>query len=236
MGYDITFHPVNPAEVDEFIFDTIKHPGKSRSNAERISPHENVRKAITGLFSELVQRYQEKMDMQALGYVAAAILGFLHPYWYARGACISFLTKNHPEYQGFLQSFSTLKPELFEGFTGTQVTQFSGNYTIGAYIPADKLAGLRKQLERDRLKIKEQDIFEEQELWSSVIHAIEYAEQRNMGLLEVTDVVIPMTSENWSNPMNYRAAHLKNELVLKNAREMDPTSPTARRFTNEQDA
>lgn len=236
MGYDITFHPVSSVEVNEFIFDVIKHPETSRAKAERISPHEDIRKYITGLYEELIHRYQKKIDMQGLGYVIATILGFLHPYWYARGSCISFLVEKFPEYQRFLRNFSTLEPEIFQKLANTQLTAMTQNYSIGAYIPADKVSELRDQLERDRSKIFDQNDAEGHELWGSVIHALRYAEQNNMGILEATDVVIPMMSKNWSNPLNYRAVHLDNELVFKNAREIDVLSPNARRFTNENDA
>lgn len=236
MGYDVTFHPIRNEEMQEFIFDVIRKPGIAQEKAEKISPHTPVRQAIVGLYKHLIDRYQKKDNMQAIGYVVAVFAGFLHPYWYARDVSISFLVDRYPEYQKFLTNFSSLQPDLFQGYSDTNKTSFPSNYTVGAFIPADKVAELKQMLLKDQDRMKTDDPYDESVLFGSMMYAIDYALAHGAGILEATDVVVPMSAQNSSNPANYRAVHLENERVMKNAREIDVTAPTARRFTNKQDA
>jgi hypothetical protein len=96
MGYDITFHPITREELKEFVFDVIMDPGLANKRAALISNNTAMQESIRNIYGKMSGFRQMVLNGNypfpaTYSYATAAIAGFLHPYWYARGSCITFI-------------------------------------------------------------------------------------------------------------------------------------------------
>lgn len=147
-------------------------------------------------------------------YAAAAIAGFRHPYWYSRGSALSFLI----QYAPILKFIFIPLPRLFPGKL-SKVTDASGgriieNYCGSGYIEAQRLQFLERYLQS--LEIRRvpggksviYQVFDDDNI-HALMAAVTYAKDRQLGLMEASDIVVPIADQFASDPDNLRASFLE---------------------------
>ena len=69
--------------------------------------------------------------------------------------------------------------------------------------------------------------------WVSLQNALSYCLTHKLGLMEASDIFVPLSGKTPSNPENFRAAHLKNLKDMRNARRVLLTPSSAEECTTE---
>ncbi len=185
MGYDVTFHPVGQGELDHFVFDVLDDPSLGAARAAEITKHPDSRELIESLYADLPAGLAAPEEME---FICACIAGFLHPYWYARGQALS----------------SLLPPPLFTPMPKIARGRLASisNSSRGGFIEPHKLTLIESLLPAHQL---------DEQAIDSLRRAIRYAQSRNLGLIEASDVVMPIADSCQSSFENLRA-HFINRL------------------------
>ena len=227
MGYDVTFHPVSQADLQHFVFDVVNTPPLAKKRAQEISRDKaKQRFLMEGIFGRLPQFMLEltlgppsEDDLplsfgESIAFAAAAVAGHLHPYWYARGAALSFLADKHPE---VARLFTPLQ-KIAEGDVAKVKLKGQGllgsNYSASGFIAPRNLPKLTRLLDelatrKPRTKVAPLfKVFDEQGL-DSLRRAIAYASANGLGLMEASDLVVPMGQAS-TDTDNLRAHFLDN--------------------------
>jgi hypothetical protein len=141
-------------------------------------------------------------------FMAACVAGFLHPYWYARGATLSFVC------------IKTVGLDLFTPFYRVgngrirSVRDLGGetldeNYTASSLIEDAMLLRVQAWLAKpDSAPAAFGEIFH-QSARESLEAAVSYARERGLGLLEASDLIEPGGGSFMTNPQNLRTLHRK---------------------------
>jgi hypothetical protein len=194
MGLNITFHSISRQELQEFFFEVVKNPKCVEERLGRISRDVQKRQNVRAIYNHLEKSKAEVMAGKAqfagtFAFAAAAIAGYLHPYWYAGDSSISKLCKEEKEFCRFLESLYHLSPHSFPGLQDQAVPLITQNYMGGGYVEHAKLEEL-------------QDLLENQSLGGSamsdyglegLLQAIEYAISVRTGILEASDIFVPLS-------------------------------------------
>jgi hypothetical protein len=81
MGYDVTFHPISAQELDRYVLDVIRDPRLAADRAETISINPAVGKYVAEDYAVYPKWLGSGHTVsETIGYSAASIAGFLHPY------------------------------------------------------------------------------------------------------------------------------------------------------------
>jgi hypothetical protein len=197
MPFDITFHPVDPADLERFVFDVWVDPELATQRAEELSTNEAKRRfiveALYGPFDtwrELAARDELRFGV-TLGLVCAAVAGYRHDYFYGGASALSFAAERIPG----LDLFRPIGDQIaaarsVDGSDG----RLSGNYSASGLIMPASFVALRAGL--DDLEAARADdpalfaLFSADER-AALIAALDYAEARGLALLEAADLVEP---------------------------------------------
>ncbi len=234
MGYDITYHPITRDELNRFIFDVIKNPGVANERAAHLSKNPDKRERIKTIYSKLPHLRNAVISGEypfsgSYAYVIAGIAGYLHPYWYARGSCISFISEKDQgtgtlfkkyAFKGMLESLVSVAPDTFKGMSDKSKGLIEGNYTGSGYIDNKKLARLKDSLNNGTQRELVSSAFDEKGL-IAINHAIDYAIANGAGLLEASDMVVPISNECRSDYDNLRADFMGTDENHINSREIE---------------
>lgn len=240
MGYDVTFHPVSLEEVQYFIFDMFDRPKLADERASVLTRNTEKRERVLALYKDLWQWRdvaaweEERRFGRTVGYLTAALCGFLHPYWYARGGPISFMLPFDPRVRDLFRPW----PEVGHGLVSRMPDSADGllltNYDASGFIVPAKIPTLELvvlDIGR-RLVAGELDPQVEMTPYGPLIRgfsdeglqgllkAIEYAEKHGLGMMEACDVVIPIMDKGLPDPDQFRFPDLDNVDDLTNRREM----------------
>ncbi|MEW9097060.1 MAG: hypothetical protein AB2417_18440 [Clostridiaceae bacterium] len=239
MGFDITFHPITREELKTFVFDVIEKPSLAVERALMISKDENKQEDIKNIYMKLEEFRDELLNGEcefgeAYGFAAAAIAGYIHPYWYSRQGCISFICmeesknqkiSNKPlddsekTFNGLLESLVELSPDTFKGIEDKGDGLITGNYCGGGYIDNSRLSYLKELIEDPDHENLVSRIMDEDNL-KALKHVINYALLNNTGILEASDIIVPVSNECYSDFDNLRADFMGTDNDYSNSREV----------------
>lgn len=238
MGFDITYHPISKEEIKKYCLNVVIDPGlaeetknlltkKQEEREQILDPiFKEMQKAKTSIMETLkrVQNREEiddenkKLSYQygRIPYCCAAIAGFLHPYFYARGACLAFLCEKEEYFTKYLESIYDIKPVFYNAGdkTATYEPRMSSaiyileNYKGGGYVAYEKLNELKKDLLDPKFKKVIDKYFGKEK--GAILETIEYCLKKKIGFIEASDIVVPLDNKFTSAPQNLRAAFLKN--------------------------
>lgn len=232
MCFDVTFHPIRPSDLQYFLFDVLDDPALVDTRAHELAETQDD-------FARLRATYRQatawaaalasgtESDFNAtLGYVAAAISGYLYPFWHAKNSVVSFLASG--EFPGLrddrgsvlrrhsanIRALITPIPDIAAGSCGAIVDPdaglITGNYQGSGYIGEEDLPRLIDSVEPFCLVDKWFDV----PGINALNRAVDFAQANGCGLIEATDLVDPERSEVYTNARNLRALFLDN---VKNA-------------------
>lgn len=223
MGYDVTFHPVGIGELQYYVFDVMNDPALAAQRAAELgSQPERHRMAVEAY--RVLERYGDWSQWSGeihfasvVAYHAAAIAGFLHPFWYSRNGSIALIG----QYDGFVlgELFTSLTkiargkasqmPDASHGILGL-------NCTGSGFIEPGRLPELLTKLtelamtplppeagpESDGLSVLD-GVFDYDGL-ASLLGSIHYAADHGLGLMEASGIVVVLADQTVSDPQNFR--------------------------------
>lgn len=193
MGYDVSFHPISPEEMQEWYFGPLTWVQQGRE--EKVL----VLAAQYGTEDFYAEKYLDTLRVGAgtgpdelfdksHGFYIAVIQGFFRDYFYTRGSAFSFLVEQKPEYVRYFTPWEKIVPAVFPNPAENRIIE---NYCSGVYLSPDQAAQLLQDLEQDK-KVQE-DL---EGLWCDgqlavLKKALTAAVELGTGLLEATEVVEP---------------------------------------------
>ncbi len=204
MGYDVTFHPVAIADLERLVFDVVRTPTLAAARAKEASAKKA--KAVADIYGHF-PAWLDDDDAEVnatFAFAAAAVAGFRHPYWYARGSAMSFL----PKLPVKLVPMNELAGGLFAKQPGAKEPRIGNNYTASGVVMPDQLDALASWLGASKNKKAIDKVFDDDGL-DSLRRAIAYARSCGLGLMEAADLVVPMANEGATDLDNLRAHFLK---------------------------
>lgn len=193
MGYDVSFHPISPEEMQEWYFGPLTWVQQGRE--EKVL----ALAAQYGMEDFYAEKYLDTLRVGAgtgpdelfdksHGFYIAVIQGFFRDYFYTRGSAFSFLVEQKPEYVRYFTPWEQIVPAVFPNPAENRIIE---NYCSGVYLSPDQAAQLLQDLEQDK-KVQE-DL---EGLWCDgqlavLKKALTSAVELGAGLLEATEVVEP---------------------------------------------
>jgi hypothetical protein len=220
MGFDVTFHPVSVADLQHFVFDLAGDAALAgpRSKELTLDPAKQ-REVAVGVLARLPDFVEEvKADgdfAMSVSFAAAAVAGYRHPYWYARGSALSFMAAEHPPLAKLFSSLASLAKGPVATLEDDSFALLTENYSASGVVLPGKLAALQKLLAglaRAPSKGQQGPLFEifDADGYDSLQRAMAYALEHQLGLMEATELVVPMENQGFTDLDNLRAHFLKN--------------------------
>lgn len=213
MSIDVTFHPIRESELRYFVLDVGADGGLATVRAIEAVEDDAKQDALIGLYEALASAGAEAASgagsVAMVAHYGAAVAGYLHPYWYARGAGVWHLAEEDEEtFGGLLAPLAV----VVEGDPGTDAPPAFG----AGFIPNERLDALEDALDGAGADLAEAVLGEDG--LAALFAAISYASLHGCGLIETADVVALSEEENISDRANLRAPYLENTEDFANAR------------------
>ena len=193
MGYDVSFHPISPEEMQEWYFTPLTwiQQGQEEKVLALAAQY-----GIEDFYAEKyldTLRVGEKTEPDELfdkshGFYIAVIQGFFRDYYYTRGSAFSFLLEEKPDYARYFTPWAQVVPTAFPNPAENRIVE---NYCSGVYLSLDQVMQLLKDMEQDPKVCEDLE-----RIWSNgqiavLKKALSAAAELGAGLLEATEVVEP---------------------------------------------
>ena len=162
MGYDVSFHPISPKEMQEWYFTPLTwiQQGQEEKVLALAVQH--------GMEDFYAEKYLDTLRVGAKtepnelfdkshGFYIAVIQGFFRDYYYTRGSSFSLLVEQKPKYARYLTLWDQLTPVSFSNPKKNRIIE---NYCSGAYLSPDQVVQLLTDMENDPKVLKDLE-----ELW-----------------------------------------------------------------------
>ncbi len=210
--FDITFHPVAVADLQRYCFDFAADQADIHRRLEEIGRTPDKRRSLWDSLIRLPDRLErvrrgEKAFGQMVGFMAAVVAGYIHPYWYARGSDERFLCGRHPS----LPSYFTPLPHVATGPVSALADAAGGvlstNYSASGIVPPEGTARLDRFLGELALAGGFKSISDRED-FDALERAVGYAAQHGLGLMEAAGLAEPFRDRYFSDYDNLRARFL----------------------------
>ena len=193
MGYDVSFHPILPDEIQEWYFTPLTwiQQGQEEKVLALAAQHgiENfyAEKYLDTLRVGAETEPDELFD-KSHGFYIAVVQGFFRDYYYTRGSSFSFLMEEKPEYARYFTPWAQVVPTALPNPAKNQIIE---NYCSGVYLSPEQVAQLLRDMEQDSKVLEDLE-----GIWSNgqiavLKKALSAAARLKTGLLEATEVVEP---------------------------------------------
>ena len=193
MGYDVSFHPISPSEMDEWYFTPLSwikagQEKKVLELAERYGMETFYAQKYLNTLQVGARTEKSELFDKSHGFYLAVVQGFFRTYYYTRGSAFSFLAEQKPEYGRYFTPWEEITPHPFPNPVENRIIE---NYCSGVYLSAAQVAQLLQDLEEDPKVCTDLE-----SLWSGgqlavLKKALAAAQKLGCGLLEATEVVEP---------------------------------------------
>ena len=151
MGYDVSFHPISPEEMQEWYFTPLSWVQQGQEEKVLALAAQN------GIEDFYAEKYLDTLRVGAgtepdelfdksHGFYIAVIQGFFRDYYYTRGSGFSFLIEEKPEYARYFTSWEQVVPTAFPNPAENQIIE---NYCAGVYLSPKQVVQLLRNLEQD---------------------------------------------------------------------------------------
>ena len=193
MGYDVSFHPISPDEIQEWYFTPLTWIQQGQE--EKVL----ALAAQYGIEDFYAEKYLDTLRVGAEtesnelfdkshGFYIAVIQGFFRDYYYTRGSAFSFLAEEKPDYARYFTPWAQVVPTAFPNPAENRIVE---NYCSGVYLAPEQVLNLLRDLEQENVVQKDLE-----EHWSNgqfavLKKALSAAAELGVGLLEATEVVEP---------------------------------------------
>ena len=193
MGYDVSFHPISPDEIQEWYFTPLTWIQQGQE--EKVL----ALAAQYGIEDFYAEKYLDTLRVGAEtesnelfdkshGFYIAVIQGFFREYYYTRGSAFSFLLEEKPDYARYFTPWAQVVPTAFPNPAENRIVE---NYCSGVYLSPDQVMQLLKDMEQDPKVCEDLE-----RIWSNgqiavLKKSLSAAAELGVGLLEATEVVEP---------------------------------------------
>ena len=141
MGYDVSFHPISPEEMQEWYFTPLSWVQQGQEEKVLALAAQN------GIEDFYAEKYLDTLRVGAgtepdelfdksHGFYIAVIQGFFRDYYYTRGSAFSFLVEQKPEYARYFTSWEQITPVSFQNPMQNRIIE---NYCSGVYLSPDQV-------------------------------------------------------------------------------------------------
>lgn len=193
MGYDVSFHPISPEEMQEWYFTPLTWIQQGQEEKVlALAAQYGIEDFYTEKYLDTL-RVGEKTEPDELfdkshGFYIAVIQGFFREYYYTRGSAFSFLLEEKPDYARYFTPWAQVVPTAFPNPAENRIVE---NYCSGVYLSPDQVMQLLKDMEQDPKVCEDLE-----RIWSNgqlavLKKALTAAAELGAGLLEATEVVEP---------------------------------------------
>ena len=188
MGYDVSFHPISPEEMQEWYFTPLSWVQHGQEEKVLALAAQN------GIEDFYAEKYLDTLRVGAgtepdelfdksHGFYIAVIQGFFRDYYYTRGSGFSFLIEEKPEYARYFTSWEQVVPTAFPNPAENQIIE---NYCAGVYLSPKQVVQLLRNLEQDPKVCEDLE-----RIWSNGQLAVLKKALTAAAELEATEVVEP---------------------------------------------
>lgn len=193
MGYDVSFHPISPDEIQEWYFTPLTWIQQGQEEKVlALAAQYGIEDFYTEKYLDTL-RVGEKTEPDELfdkshGFYIAVIQGFFREYYYTRGSAFSFLLEEKPDYARYFTPWAQVVPTAFPNPAENRIVE---NYCSGVYLSPDQVMQLLKDMEQDPKVCEDLE-----RIWSNgqiavLKKSLSAAAELGAGLLEATEVVEP---------------------------------------------
>lgn len=232
MSFDISFHPFGPEEIERYVFDVWRAPALSKQRAAELTDDPLKQRAIVEtLYARFPAWRDEALEgtlrtNETLALSCAALSGYRHFYFHARGSALSFLAEHLPELTSLFVPLSRLPgapPELKSlDFNGALI---DGNFRASGLLPLEHFDALRSAFDqldslRGRAPATFFSLFDAGDR-RALEEALAAAERLGLGLIEAADLVVPARGEGSTDLDKLRLIH-RHEQESGDVRELFP--------------
>lgn len=192
MGFDISYHPISPQQMEEWYFSPLREMKK------KTLPFLKKKPSTYDLEPFYAEKYLETLNVAANtppqdpfdtthAYFLAVVQGFFHTFYYTRGTAFSFLLEEQPEFVRYTQPWQEICKDSFPNPISNRIIE---NYCGGVYLPYVQVKQLYEDYTNNR-EIKEILTNFYQENLPVFLKAINHCLQEQVGLLEAAEVIEP---------------------------------------------
>lgn len=193
MGYDVSFHPISPDEIQEWYFTPLTWIQQGqKEKVLALAAQYGIEDFYTEKYLDTL-RVGEKTEPDELfdkshGFYIAVIQGFFREYYYTRGSAFSFRLEEKPDYARYFTPWAQVVPTAFPNPAENRIVE---NYCSGVYLSPDQVMQLLKDMEQAPKVCEDLE-----RIWSNgqiavLKKALSAAAELGAGLLEATEVVEP---------------------------------------------
>lgn len=193
MGYDVSFHPISPDEIQEWYFTPLTWIQQGQE--EKVL----ALAAQYGIEDFYAEKYLDTLRVGAEtesnelfdkshGFYIAVIQGFFREYYYTRGSAFSFLLEEKPDYARYFTPWAQVVPTAFPNPAENRIVE---NYCSGVYLSPDQVMQLLKDMEQDPKVCEDLERIWSNGQFAVLKKALSAAAELGAGLLEATEVVEP---------------------------------------------
>ena len=193
MGYDVSFHPISPDEIQEWYFTSLTwiqqgQEEKVLALAAQYGIEDFYAEKYLDTLRVGAETESDELFDKSHGFYIAVIQGFFRDYYYTRGSAFSFLLEEKPDYARYFTPWAQVVPTAFPNPAENRIVE---NYCSGVYLSPDQVMQLLKDMEQDPKVCEDLE-----RIWSNgqiavLKKALSAAAELGAGLLEATEVVEP---------------------------------------------
>lgn len=193
MGYDVSFHPISPDEIQEWYFTPLTwiqqgQEEKVLALAAQYRIEDFYAEKYLDTLRVGAETESNELFDKSHGFYIAVIQGFFRDYYYTRGSAFSFLAEEKPDYARYFTPWAQVVPTAFPNPAENRIVE---NYCSGVYLSPDQVMQLLKDMEQDPKVCEDLE-----RIWSNgqiavLKKALSAAAELGVGLLEATEVVEP---------------------------------------------
>ena len=199
MGYDVSYHPITEEQIHKLYFNVIEDINLTDSLKVRVpscqlkdeSQRDEIEKFYLDKYKETIKT-SIKMKDEDFGtshaFNIAVVQGFFEEFFYTRGSALSFLDND-----SFFKKYTTswtkfVNSKYLNNYYGDKLNT---NHSGGVFISPSQVSLILQDYDVDLdLKNTLDKLFSHKRI-DVFLAALSYAKERNLGLLEATDVVEP---------------------------------------------
>lgn len=193
MGYDVSFHPISPDEIQEWYFTPLTWIQQGqKEKVLALAAQYGIEDFYTEKYLDTLRVGAETESNELFdkshGFYIAVIQGFFRDYYYTRGSAFSFLAEEKPDYARYFTPWAQVVPTAFPNPAENRIVE---NYCSGVYLSPDQVMQLLKDMEQDPKVCEDLE-----RIWSNgqiavLKKSLSAAAELGVGLLEATEVVEP---------------------------------------------
>ena len=193
MGYDVSFHPISPDEIQEWYFTPLTwiqqgQEEKVLALAAQYGIEDFYAEKYLDTLRVGAETESDELFDKSHGFYIAVIQGFFRDYYYTRGSAFSFLLEEKPDYARYFTPWAQVVPTAFPNPAENRIVE---NYCSGVYLSPNQVMQLLKDMEHDPKVCEDLE-----RIWSNgqiavLKKALSAAAELGAGLLEATEVVEP---------------------------------------------